>query len=460
MLFSSLILILEGILCNLILIPNSENEITSVPVALLAINVVVVCFGISMSIKNKDKKEEGNIKMILFASFFVRILVLLWDVYCRHIFILPNSEGDAEWYHKIGVSYAFGTRIDTVDYTKYSYWVGQLYKIIGVQKLTAQFINVFLAMCSIVIIYKILCMFDIDKKTRKITILVVSFLPNLMMITTFFLQESIISFFIISSLYMFTKWWFDGNPANIVFAVALSAVAAVLHMGGITIGIGILLMLVMVNNKDRTIQTTPLKLFMVVIMAFAVLLVLSTFGEDLLGKLGGDISAENILSESNKREEGSGAYVIGIQGLPPAVDLIVNTPIRMFYFVFSPLPWTWRGLSDIVAFLGSTIFYIYVVYIAVKAFKTKPNKTLLGDNIGSYLIVLTVIVLIASVMFGWGVSNSGSVLRHREKFTYICVVMFAISKEIIYRAEKVNAGKEDIGNSSDIQGRRLPRKMR
>lgn len=460
MFFTTLILIFEGILCNMLLMPTENTDATIASWILLVVNSVLVCVDISLSVKNKDIEEESFIKLILITSFFLRLLILLWDVYCRDIFILPNSEGDAEWYHIIGESYAFGTRADAVDYTKYSYYIGQLYKFIGVQKITAQFINIFLAIWSLILVYKILCKFNVDSHIRKISILVASFLPNLLMITTFFLQESIISFFIISSLYMFTRWWFGKGVINIVFAILLSIAGAMLHMGGFAIGVGILIMLFLVNNKERVITVTPVRLFMVIVMTFGALLAISTFGGDLLGKLGGEISAETIVNKTSVREIGGGAYVIGIQGLPPAVDLIVNTPIRMFYFVFSPLPWMWRGLGDILAFFGSTVFYICVVYVTIKAFRSKPIKLLQKDNIGSYLVVLTVIVLIASIMFGWGSSNSGTVIRHREKFTYICVVMFAISKEILRRTEKVNAKQENIDNSTDIQGRRLPKKMR
>lgn len=460
MFFTTLILIFEGIICNILLMPTESTDVTVVSWILLVLNIVLVCFGISLSVKNENIEEESSIKLILISSFFLRLLILLWDVYCRDIFILPNSEGDAEWYHSAGISYAFGSRANLVDYTMFPYYVGQLYRFIGVQKLTAQFINIFLAICSIILVYKILCEFNVDSTIRKNTIFVASFLPNLMMITTFFLQESVISFFMISSLYMFTRWWFGKGIVNIVFAILLSIAGAMLHMGGFAIGIGILVMLFLVNNKKRIIIVTPVRLFMVVAMAFGALLAISTLGEDLLGKLGGELSAEAILDKSSDREIGGGAYVIGIQGLPPAVDIVVNTPIRMFYFIFSPLPWMWRGLGDILAFFGSTIFYIYVVYITFKALKNKPNKVLTDDNIVSYLITITVIILVASIMFGWGVSNAGSVLRHREKFTYICVVMFAISKEILRRTEKVNAKQENISNSADIQGRRLPKKMR
>ena len=447
---------LEFLICNLVINPNNDAEHTMAALFLLAINTILVCFAISISIKNKEHpEEERSVKLMIFSSFFIRIAILFWDVYARNIFILPNSEGDAEWYYKIGIRYAFGSLSDSVDYRKYSYYVGQLFKFIGVQKITVQFLHVFFAICSIVLIYKILVMFKVDSDIRRKAIAFACFLPNLMMITTFFLQESIISFMIILSLYLYTRWWFGKSFFNIIGAILASVFAALLHLGGIVVVVGILALLPLTINKKRIIQFSGLKIAFVVLAIFGLLLVISMFGDELLGKLGGEISTTSITGEVGLKETGGGAYVIGIPGLPAALDLIVNTPIRMIYFVFSPLPWAWRGLSDILAFFGSALFYVYTVFFIVKSAKTRPLKNMKNDNISSYYFVLVIIVLIASVMFGWGVANAGSALRHREKFTYIFIVLFAVSKEIILRSEKQNVSEESIGDSSRLQRREV-----
>ncbi len=463
MLISAFVIIFECILCKILIQPNGSENLEGVSWALLILNIFVVFIGVYSSINKQslnssskttftpkqDLDEKNAVMVLILLSFILRICILIWDIYARHIFILPNSEGDAEWYHIIGTSYAFGPRSNLVDYKKYVYYVGLLYKTIGVQKMFAQFINIFLAICSIVLIYKILCRFNISSKIRKRTIFFVSFLPNLMMITTFMLQESIIAFFIIASLYFFTKWWHGDGIVYIVLAVIMSLLGSLLHMGGLTIGLGIMFMLVLIGNKDRIAVCTAGRVIAMILVGALVLMALVTFGGDFLGKLGGDVSVESILGESTKREEGGAVYTIGISGLPPAADLIVNTPIRVFYFIFSPLPWDWRGLGDILAFFGSTIFYFYTAYYIIKAIKAKPLKKLSHDNIGSFLITLLVIVLIAGIMFGWGVSNAGSVLRHREKFTYIFVVISAVTQEILFRVGKNNESK-NIDNSPDL----------
>jgi|GEM_PF-1568624 len=441
----------EFLLCNIIIAPNNGVEHNMAAWLLLEINIIFVFLAICKSVKNKENfEEERSVKKMILSSFFIRIAVMFWDVYARNIFILPNSEGDAEWYYIDAIKYAFGSRADKVDTGRYAYYVGQLYKVIGVQKITVQFLHIFFAICSIVLIYKMLLMFKVDSRIRKAAMAIVCFLPNLMMITTFFLQESVISFLIILSFYLYSKWWFSDKFSYIVLSVIASLSASVLHIGGIVVAVGVISLAFIVSWKEHRLKLSPLRIIFMIALMFVVILILSQFGDTFTRKLGGGLSAESITHERDVRESGGSGYVIGISGLPASLDLIINTPIRMMYFIFSPLPWTWRGLSDLIAFFGSAIFYIYTVVLVVRVIRTKPIKRLQDDNITSYFFVLLVIILIASIMFGWGVANAGSALRHREKFTYLFIVLFAISKEIILRTERLNGSKNSISDSSRL----------
>lgn len=454
MIIVGFVLFIECALCKIILQPDQFTPTDEIQWVMLFINFFVASFAIERSVMKVSSSkfrlgnsfdpypERGYVSNLLLISFILRIFILLWDVYARDIFVLPNSEGDAYAYSLQSASYAFGSRKSMIEFTHFPFYYGQLYKVIGIQKVTAQFINVYLAMYSLLLVYKILCKLNISPNVRKKTMMIASFLPNLMMITTFFLQESIISFCIISSVYFFMKWWEKGGFLNIVFMVLFSLAGALLHMGALVSGMGGLMMLVLIGNKERKIELTPAKISLVVATGFLLVILLTTFGDTFLGKLGGEeLSADKILHEQSVREEGGGSYVIGIKGLPPAVDVVVNTPVRMVYFIFSPLPWMWRGPGDILAFFGSTIFYFYAFYVAVKAYRAHPIKGLPNSNIGSFLVVMTVIIALAAIMFGWGVSNSGSALRHREKFTYVCLIICAISNEILLRTGNFNENR-------------------
>ena len=452
------IFIFEALLCNIILVPTLDTNAESASLIMLGINVVIIYF-ILLLTKKEDEDRNVVSKMLVF-SFSLRIFLLLWDIYARDIFVLPNSEADAVWYHNIAVSYAFQGRANVVDLTDYSYYVGLLYKAIGVQKITVEFLHVFLTMWAMVLIYKIMCMLGIDAKIRTTAMAFVCFLPNLMIISTVFLQESVIAFLSILSLYYYTVWWTKHKTIYFLLAILASSASAFLHTGGAVTAIAFVVTYMFIGNKEREVRLTGGKLFIGVVLIFGMLMIMTAYGDVLFGKIGGELSAESIVSNVGKTDRVSDSdYSVGIKGLPPALDIIVNSPIRIISFIFAPLPWMWRGISDIVAFFGSAIFYIYVFVLTIKAFiavkgKEKPEK------IWAFFVVLVVTWLIASLMFGWGVSNTGTALRHREKFTYICVVLFATSKEILRRTEKVNAEQKNISNRTDIQGRKLSKRMR
>ncbi|MBQ3069857.1 MAG: hypothetical protein IJD01_07950 [Clostridia bacterium] len=449
----ALALVMECLLCHIFLQPTYDTPTEAVQLLMLAINTVLLWDGISRVFNNrsivavrgvqglKDPcPERETVKTVLIVSFMLRLLILMWDVYARDIFILPNSEGDAQSYFEISSSFAWGARRNLVDFGRFPFYTGQLFKVIGVQRLTVQFINMYLAMCSLVMVYRILCKLGISPEVREKTMLIAAFLPNLMMITTFFLQESVISFCIITALYMFTCWWEKGGILYLALTVTFSLLGSLLHMGALVVAMGTLGMLMLIGNKERQLKVSMSRIVLMVVVGFGFLLVLASSGDTFTGKIRGDegLTAEGILYEVNVRQGGGAGYTVGIQGLPPAVDIVVNTPIRMVYFIFSPLPWMWRGMGDILAFFGSTIFYFYTVYVAYQAYRAHPVKGIPDSNLGGFLVVLTVIMALAAVMFGWGVSNAGSALRHREKFTYICLVIAAVSNEILVRTGKAD----------------------
>ena len=172
-----------------------------------------------------------------------------------------------------------------------------------------------------------------------------------------------------------------------------------------------------------------------------VLLYISSNSGTFFAKVGGTLSADSVVQHAGITDVVTDAdYFIGINGLPASLDLIVNSPIRMLFFLASPVPWMWRKIADMLAFFGSALFYIIAFVNALKVIKNREviNK---DDGMWAYFFVLFVMILFATFMFGWGVSNSGTALRHREKFTFIFIILFSITKELVDRTEETNHEK-------------------
>lgn len=99
--------------------------------------------------------------------------------------------------------------------------------------------------------------------------------------------------------------------------------------------------------------------------------------------------------------------------------MILFSPIKMFYFLVSPLPMDWRDIRDIITFFIDGIIYFYLtVYSFHNLRKVKTQKPL--------LIGIAIILLVSIFIFGVGVTNTGTAMRHRHKIFPIIVTFYAI----------------------------------
>src|SRR5699024_11199767 len=75
------------------------------------------------------------------------------------------------------------------------------------------------------------------------------------------------------------------------------------------------------------------------------------------------------------------------------IIMILLTPIRMFYFIASPLPWDWRSFSDIFAFMFSSLFYIITIFFGIRSLNIK------NTDYKNLNIILLIILLISMIFF-------------------------------------------------------------
>lgn len=423
------IYIIEIFISSFIVTPKYA-DCTSLSVLFCVLNIFITFVLLSSEL---NKEYMPNIRSYIIMGFILRLGVLFWDNYMSGVFALPNSDGDAIFYPNKAVSYAFGSRQGIVDYTDFPYYVSLLYRIMGNQKLNVQYLHVFYAISAILLINEILQMLEIDDVIRSKAIFLVCFLPNTAMIDSFFLYESALSFLVIVSLYFYTRWWKEYRLSFFVLAILSSAAAGMLHMGGIAMAVGLLVSYPIVKNRERQPKINMGTILFVGIMTIVAVLLLVTFGDTFLRKIDGTLDVNNIQSHSALYEGGGSGYSVGVSGGSGMGSFIVNTPIRFISFICAPFPWQWRGLGDALAFFGSAIFFMYVWKLILGVLKDKRDLTYFNlqyeCNLG-YIIVLIVVAAIVGVMFGWGVSNAGSALRHREKYTYVYIVLYACIKNI------------------------------
>ena len=122
-------------------------------------------------------------------------------------------------------------------------------------------------------------------------------------------------------------------------------------------------------------------------------------------------------------------YLSSFNGMSGAVAILV-APIKMFYFMFSPIPLDWRGLGDIVSFLFDSSVYLFLVgatiYGLFKSDMPMRNKIFV-------LMFLAITVLV----YSYGTQSAGTAMRHRNKIIPLLLITFAIaySKGLLKLAE-------------------------
>lgn len=406
--------IIEGLLFFLLKQAFSGLHANLDVISTIIIAIHSIIFFVILTRYTKTKGEY----VILFLAYALRLFFLYWDIYARHIFILPNSGADSEMFHHFAVQFALGGDASRGGF--YSIVVGLIYTMFGEQRILAQYANILFSLYTILLLKKMMEELSLSTRVRRTMLVVIAFLPNYMVISSILLRESVIILLLTLSLFFFMKWWQNGRFGIFLVAMIFPMIAALFHSGAIaqSVAIGVCYILYRPANKKFLFSFKTITAGLLFSCMF--LFIHAYFGEVVFSKFQDLNSVTDVSAKVSSYTSGSSAY-LGNQQVESIPQMIVYTPVRMVYFIASPMPWDFRGLTDIFAFLFSGMFFIISYFLAFYALKQQhhPYKSL--------IIALLMMAIFSALVFAWGVSNAGTALRHREKFFPIYALMLAVS---------------------------------
>ena len=415
--------ITEAAICYCIGMPAATVDMCdSVSIVLLASNTMLLIY----YIRNKYKDYGNIVVYCLILSALLKSFLILWDYYGTSIFVLPNSHSDTESFHKGAVLFS---RQSELIVENYSYIVGYIYRLFGVQRITAQYFNVLLSFWGIDLFADILDMIELNEINRKKALIFAALLPNYLIFSSILARECVISVLLCAALYCFMIWWTEGTLLSILLTYAFVLSACYFHSGAIAVAIGLSCAFVLTRkgiDGNHYIRVGITNIFVTFALVLAFSFVFQQFSDTLFKRFGGggiddiqnyidDHDFYDLSSASN-----NSAYTAGSAEYRGLAGLIINSPIRILYFLWVPMPWMMRGLSDLVAFCGSSLFYGGVAFRSLFTFAEyqKKNKAL--------FLVLIITAFCGAFVFAWGTDSAGSALRHREKFYFIFLLLYAL----------------------------------
>lgn len=358
-------------------------------------------------------------------GYYFRVFLLFFDLYGKTIYRLPNSGADTELYFHSAINFSqYGAAGRGGIFSQVT---GTIMKLSGTDRLFPQFSVVLFAMIAIRYMIFTLDLFDdLDEQAKKRAVYLVCLLPNFAILSSIFLRESSVTMFLSISLYCFFRWVKEKKSMFFILAFVSCMIGAVYHSGSVGVAIGYIGVLMLYDPKREKLKLSFKRIIPAMLLLAGMAVLYTSYGGLFFSKMD---NLEEISDIANISDLGGSSYARYVGNSNSIASLIIFTIPRIVFFLLSPLPFQWRGLSDIIAFLFSSLFFAIVTFRAV--------KTLIGRGARhNDIVMLVIITAVIVLVFAWGVSNTGTAVRHRDKLITLFGVLYALTyptKKIVRR---------------------------
>ena len=375
--------------------------------------IVLFSFAFFLDVSRSEQRE--SIKGPLILGYLFRLFLVFFDLFGRHIYQLPNSGADSEWFYQQGVFFAQGINASTNGFIRL---VALMIGVVGSSRLFLQFLLMLTSVVTILCIDECLLLLEVCDIKRRTAILFIALLPNYAILSSIFLRESLVTMCIAISVLCFIRWWTFGREISFILAFAASFVGAYFHSGAVSVAIGLILARLLCNNDRQNVSISLRSIIVAVLFMFVFVYLYNNYTGELFGKMQG---VEGIEDVSNNSSLGDASYASIAGNSNNPVNMIIYTPIRMIMFQFAPFIWQIRGLNDIIAMVFDSFFFMLVYYRTIKyiRYRIQENRAI--------IIALFVIALCTTFVFGWGVANFGTALRHRNKMMAVYGLLLGLT---------------------------------
>ena len=362
-----------------------------------------------------SSKKYYPVRLIFLVAFLLRVFLLLWDIYARGIFTLPTSGEDTENFFRHAIRFA-----NDEEYWKNSAVVvfGTLAKLFGGNRVLLQFILTLFSVASAHIVFRIMTILEMTVKNAKRALWFMAVLPMYAVLSSVFLRESLVTLTVAVSLLLFVRWWTGKGEAYFWLSIVFAFLGAVFHSGMIGMAFGYAGIRLLYNQKKQAYRLSFSSVFVSILFVVLFVFLYTHYSSLFFSKMD---EIEELSDIASGEGRGGSSYASIAGDSSNLFRFIIFTPIRMFLFLFTPLFFQIRGLYDVVAMVFSAFFYLWVYFRVFWYLRHRENKQL--------MIALLLIALVIAFIFGWGGTNIGTQIRHRDKIMPVYILMLALSFE-------------------------------
>ena len=361
--------------------------------------------------------DNRNFKVLLILGLVIRLILMYGDYF--GLFSVFGSGADSEKFHMQAIHNMY--HLEKIGASNYKYFLDFIYRATSGSRLIAQYINLIMGFYAIVLIEKSLRYLEIKKEYYLFPMLVLLFLPVFNSSSVALLREAWIIFFVALSVYYFIKWFCQFGKINMIWSVLSVLCAAYMHSGVITILAGYFIAFATYDTNSFRVNLNA-KSCTIIFLVLGVAIGLIPYMDQFTGKFAKLERAEDIIVMTNKINHGSSAYLQWINS-DSLMESLMFAPLKMLYFLFSPLPTEWNSVINIIAFFIDGLFYLLLSYFCFSNRHYCTNKYRIFRN---YLSISLFCVIFT---FAYGTYNAGTAMRHRAKILSVLVIGYAVTRQ-------------------------------
>jgi len=390
--------------------------------------VCIVSFIISLQFKKFAK--------IILVALIFRILLLLIN---NNIFYLPDGDMDAlnfealAWQWSQNGFYEVFSHFKGPDTYFLSFLIAIPYSLLGRSMMMAQSFSILLGIVNILLV----CLIARKLWNNQIAIKagwLAALFPSVASYSVLVMRETYIAFFLLLALLGIIYFIKQKNLKSFFLLFFGFLGATFFHNGSI---IGLLaficiLLLIYIKKLFELLLSGKINLnILLILIIFLYCLQLFVSHKKVNRNFDFDRITRIII---NTKVKGDASYPEFLK-VNSKTEFIYKAPLRMIYFVLSPFPWNVKKPSHLIGLLDS-LLYFYLTFLIFRNFKNIKNDIALK--------VILIVLLAYFFVFGLGVGNFGTAIRHRVKFVFWMILLaapliqrFVLFKEKIIKSKKI-----------------------
>ncbi|MBP5208076.1 MAG: hypothetical protein J6330_06435 [Clostridia bacterium] len=358
--------------------------------------------------------KTTNDKLIFWGATAVKIAYALYRFPISDI-AYPHLSGDAGGFWRTAVQY-YGGDFDRV-YTTFPYVLNFEFHIFGKNVLCCCLTNIVLSMLMVLLVIKVLNKFNIYGNGRFFATFISALLVYGIQVSNSILRESIYFAFVTASFYMYIEYIGSKRQSRLYLALLFMIPVLILHIGYFPIA-AVYIFDVFTREKVRTNREFANRAIIILVFVVFVVFASRLSSTDYVTKGRG---VEGIISRivgANSDEfmgEAGSRYLAGLK-ITSIPTFLLYSPIKFIYYMFSPLPTNWRGLTDILAFLLDGCVHLACLLMSVKCLNKLKRENSDGRHDADIRILRVGFwsVVLCGFVFGLGTATAGTAIRHRD----------------------------------------------